>query len=461
MKTRPVVLVVDDEKNTRDGLERALRGAYDVLSAEDAARALALLETRRVDIVLSDVRMPGMDGLTLIQRIRARTPQPVCILLTAYGSIETAVEAMKRGAYDFLTKPLNLDRLELLLQRALREREMASENRELREALDAKFGLEQIIGQSPAMQEVFDTIRQVAPSRATVLITGESGTGKELVAKALHRLSPRSDGPFIPVHCAALSHQLLESELFGHEKGAFTGAVEQRPGRFELADGGTLFLDEIGEIDASVQVKILRVLEERQFERVGGRETLNVDVRLLAATNRDLQRMVAEGRFREDLFYRLYVVVVHLPPLRERGTDIPLLAQHFTAALARENGRAIEGLTADAMAALCAYAWPGNVRELRNVIERSVVLAHGSKITLRDLPPPLREAARPRAPGAGGHELTLENAEQQMIARALHAHGGNVTRAAQQLGISRRTLHRKIKAFGLAEPPPPAPGPPR
>ena len=450
MNRKPVILVVDDEKNTREGLARALRRNYEVFLAESGPSAMAVLAEHTVDVMLSDVRMPGMDGLTLMQRALARTPAPVCILLTAYGNIETAVEAMKRGAYDFLTKPVHLDRLDLLLQRALRERDMESENRRLHEQLDAKFGMESMIGQSPAMREVFDTIRQVAPSRATVLIQGESGTGKELVAQAIHRMSAQARGPFVPVHCAALANNLLESELFGHEKGAFTGAAERRRGRFELADGGTLFLDEIGEIDPSIQVKILRVLEERKFERVGGQETIDVDVRLIAATNRDLQKLMEEGRFREDLFYRLYVVVIHLPPLRERPGDVPLLVQHFLTTLARDNNKAIAGITPEAMELLAAHPWPGNVRELRNAIERMVVLCRGDKISVRDIPAPLKAAAH-RSTAIAGAELSLQDAEKRMIVDALKAHDGNRTRAAAQLGISRRTLHRKLNEYGLRE----------
>ncbi|HMP77080.1 MAG TPA: sigma-54 dependent transcriptional regulator [Kiritimatiellia bacterium] len=446
---KPLILIVDDEKNSREGLARALQRTYDIVLAENGQKALAVLAEQQVDVMISDVRMPGIDGLTLLQRAMARAPQPVCIMLTAYGSIELAVEAMRRGAYDFMTKPINLDRLELVLKRALQTQSLETENRALREQLDARYGLEQIIGQSPAMQEVFDTLRQVAPSRATVLVLGESGTGKELVAHALHRLSPRGKGPFVAVHCAALSATLLESELFGHEKGAFTGAAERRRGRFELADGGTLFLDEIGEIDAALQVKILRVLEERRFERVGGSETLDVDVRLVAATNRDLKRMVEEGKFREDLFYRLDVVTVKLPPLRERVGDLPLLVHHFVTALARENGKTLDGITPDALQALAAYDWPGNVRELRNVVERMVVLSRGDRLTLRDVPPHLRGPDE-HAPARGG-ALSLEASERLMIVRALKMNDGNVTKAAADLGISRRTLHRKLNEYGLRE----------
>ncbi len=338
---------MDDEKNTREGLSRALRDEYAVAEAENGQRALEWLETRHADVVLSDLRMPGMDGMTLLSRLLARDPKPVLILLTAYGNIETAVEAMKRGAYDFLTKPVNLDRLELLLKRALAERQLGAENQRLKAQLDSKFGFENILGTSPAMQEVFETIRQVAPTRATVLIQGESGTGKELVARALHQCSPRAQGPFLPVHCAALSPTLLESELFGHEKGAFTGAHGAPPGplrtgRRRHACSST----RSARSTPALQVKMLRVLEERKFERVGGTETVSVDVRLVAATNRDLKKLVEEGEFREDLFYRLYVVNVTLPPLRERDGDIVLLAQHYLKTLAAEHGKKATGITA-------------------------------------------------------------------------------------------------------------------
>ncbi len=452
MKSLPSVLIVDDEKSTRDGLARALRRNYEVFTAEDGPRALDLLSKNPVDIVLSDLRMPGMDGLTLIQRVLTHSPQPVCILLTAYGSIETAVEAMKRGAFDFLTKPVNLDQLDLVLQRALRTRDMEVENRELREQLHERFGVENIIGQSAALKETLDTIQQVAPSRANVLIQGETGTGKELVAKAIHRLSPRAHAPLVTVHCASLPATLLESELFGHEKGAFTGATERKPGRFERADGGSLFLDEIGEIDLSVQVKILRILEERNFERLGGRKTIDVDVRLIAATNKDLKQLVAEGKFREDLYYRLNVVTITLPPLRERKEDIPLLMTKFLNEFAEENGKTIEGFTPDCVGALMAHDWPGNVRELRNVIERMVVLARQNRLSVRDLPPAMRPAGdQPVREGFIGQELSLQDAEKNMIIKALETHKGNRTKAAEQLGISRRTLHRKLNEYELRD----------
>ncbi|NCC52494.1 MAG: sigma-54-dependent Fis family transcriptional regulator [Spartobacteria bacterium] len=455
MSKKPTILIVDDEKNTREGLARALTRQYHVLLAEHGEKALSLLEENTVDVVLSDIRMPGMDGLTLIQRILARAPQPICILLTAYGSIETAVEAMKRGAYHFLTKPVNLDELDLLLKRAMETRRMQQENRNLHEQLDKKFGLESIIGHSAPMQEVFEIIRQVAPARTTVLIQGESGTGKEMVAQAIHHLSPRAQQPFVAVHCAAFSQTLVESELFGHEKGAFTGAEERRKGRFELADGGSLFLDEISEIEPAVQVKILRVLEERRFERVGGADTIDVDVRLIAATNRHLEQMVSEKTFREDLYYRLHVVVINMPPLRDRKDDIPLLAQSFLRDFACENNRVVDGFTAEAMDTLLAYSWPGNVRELRNVVERMVVLSSHERLTVNDIPTSVRKATAvplgvASAPTpAPASSLSLDEAEKQLIINALRANNNHRTKAAAQLGISRRTLHRKLNEYGL------------
>jgi len=449
---QPRVLVVDDDKNTRDGLQRALRLNYDVLLAESGERALSILNESRVDVLLSDVRMPGMDGVTLLQRARAGNPELITVLLTAYGNVELAVEAMKAGAYDFLMKPVNLDHLDLLLHRALRSREMESENIHLREQLDDKYGMESIIGNSKAMVELFDTIRQVAPTQATVLVQGESGTGKELVAHAIHRLSTRSKGPFIPVHCAALSDTLLESELFGHEKGSFTGALAQRRGRFELADGGTLFLDEISEVDKSVQVKLLRVLEERTFERVGGDKRVEVDIRLVAATNKDLRSVVEKGGFREDLFFRLDVVSINLPPLRDRLGDVPLLCNSFFREFADQNQKQIEGLTPDAVNLLSLYSWPGNVRELRNTIEKMVVLCRGNRLTARDIPQNIKERARSSSAVVAGRSLvgttdSLAAAERAMIYSALKTHNGNRTKAAKALGISRRTLHRKLNQY--------------
>jgi DNA-binding NtrC family response regulator len=448
----PKVLVVDDERNTREGLRRALSEKYDVVTAAGGRRALEILQSDVIAVMLTDLRMPEMDGLTLIQRALALDPAPICIVLTAYGTVERAVEAMRRGAYDFLTKPVNLDKLEMVVERALKQRETEDENVRLRRQLSEKYGFENIIGASDAMRSVFEVVEQVAPTRATVLIEGESGTGKELVAQAIHQLSPRAKGPHVVVHCAALSSSLLESELFGHEKGAFTGAAERRLGRFELADGGTLFLDEVSAIPAETQVKILRVLEAQRFERVGGERTIEVDVRVVAASNRDLGSMVEEGVFREDLFYRLNVVTVSLPPLRERREDIPLLVNHFIGTFSEQNGKSVTGITSEAMQALAGYDWPGNVRELRNTVERMVVLTRGDRITVRDVPAPIRpRGGTARSPSAVRSGMTVQEAERELIAQTLREQNGNRTRAAELLGISRRTLHRKLREYNLAD----------
>jgi DNA-binding NtrC family response regulator len=368
---------------------------------------------------------------------------------------------MKRGAYDFVTKPLNLDKVELLIARAVQGRKLEQENRALRQQVDERYGLENIWGDSVALYEVLETIKQVAPSSANVLIEGESGTGKELAAHAIHNLSRRNKAKFVAVHCAALSPQLLESELFGHEKGAFTGAHERRIGRFEQANGGTLFLDEVAEIDPSTQVKLLRVMsEERAFERVGGNQTLRADVRLIAATNKNLEQLVREGKFRDDLFFRLNVVRITMPPLRERKEDIPILVHGFLRHFSKENNRSLLDLAPDAMDALLTYDWPGNIRELRTAIEHGVVMATGPKITLRDLPMAVRQTARAKLPvgvsateafGEKTSSLDLHETERKLIAQALSATNGNVTAAAKKLGISRRTLHRKINEMNAGK----------
>jgi len=453
--TKPMLLIVDDEKPTREGLRAALEDRYDVYLAEDTAAAMALLEKEHFDVLLTDLRLPNEDGMKLIGRAKSLSKPPICILMTAYGSEEVAVEAMKRGADDYIAKGrMQIDELELRIARALRHQSLEVENESLRQQLDKRYGLENIIGQSPAMQEVLETVRQVAPSKANVLITGESGTGKELIARAIHQLSPRARQPLVAVHCAGLPRELIESELFGHEKGAFTGAHERRIGRVEQAQGGTLFLDEIGEIDASIQIKLLRFLGERTFERVGSNKTLTSDVRLVAATNKNLEELVQAGGFREDLYYRLKVVTIWLPPLRERSGDIPLLAQGFLREFARENEKRVNDFTAEALEAMMKYRWPGNVRELRTAIERAVVLCRGEKITLRDLPPETRGHAG--APGVAGanpllapNALTVQEAEKQLIIRALKESNGNRTLAARKIGISRRTLHRKLHAYQL------------
>src|SRR4051794_2910524 len=399
MTPQPTVLIVDDEKHTRDGLRRLVENDYDVYAAADIAGAMDVLEREQVEVLLTDLRLGNEDGMLLIDRALKMSRPPICIMMTAYGSVDTAVEAMKSGAYDFVTKPLNLDKVEMLIARALGSRRLEQENRSLRKQVDERFGLENVVGESAALREVLDTIRQVAPSSANILIEGESGTGKELAAHAIHNLSRRHKGKFVTVHCAALSPQLLESELFGHERGAFTGAHERRIGRFEQANGGTIFLDEIGEIDATTQIKLLRVMsEERAFERVGGTQTLHADVRVIAATNKNLEALVSEGKFRDDLYFRLNVVRITMPPLRVRKEDIPVLVRGFLRHFAKENDKSVVDVEPGAMDALLTYDWPGNVRELRTAIEHGVVMSTGPKITVRDLPAALRQAATAALP---------------------------------------------------------------
>lgn len=450
MTARRSILIIDDERGTREAMGKFLRLDYDITLAEDGEKGINLLNRNHYDLILSDIRMePGPSGLDVLAASLKLSPPPPCILFTAYGSIETAVEAVKQGAFDFVTKPVNFDRLEIIIRRALESVSLKEENTELKRKLGSSFGVKGMIGNSAKMKNIIETIEQVAPTRTTVLITGESGTGKELVAQAIHQCSGRT-GKFVPVHCSALPDNLIESELFGHERGAFTGAVEMRKGRFELAEGGTIFLDEIGEIPLHIQVKLLRVLENRSFERIGGSETIVTDARVVAATNRDLKKMVEEGTFREDLFYRLDVVSLEIPPLRERKEDIPLLVKHYLDVFNKENGKDI-GITETAMASLCAYAWPGNIRELRNCVERMVVLCRGKMIELENVPVDVREGV---TPGIAKTVLAqpscdLECNEKMLIERALNECKGNRTKAAEKLGISRRTLHRKLHTYNL------------
>jgi DNA-binding NtrC family response regulator len=452
---KPTLLIVDDEKNIREGFRDALDDRYDVYLAEDAKTAIDLLEKDHFDVLLTDFRLPGEDGMQLITRAKSLTKPPICILMTAYGSEEIAVEAMKRGADDYIAKGrLQIDELEMRITRALKQQKLEVENVSLRRQLDSRFGMETILGESAAMKEVLDLVRQVAPARSTVLLQGESGTGKEMIAKVIHQMSPRAQQPMVTVHCAALSPSLLESELFGHEKGAFTGAHERRIGRFEQAQGGTLFLDEIGEIDASTQIKLLRFLGERSFERVGSNKTLSADVRLITATNKNLEELVKTGRFREDLFFRLRVVEIFLPPLRQRPEDIPLLAISFVREFATENNKQITSISSEALELLMQFNWPGNVRELRAAMEHAVVFCRSDRITPRDLPPVVRgvpgvPASAASQPKNIASSLTLEQAEKQLIIEALKRAKGNRTMAAEQLGMSRRTLHRKIKLYNL------------
>ncbi len=454
---KPTLLIVDDEKATREGLRAALEERYDVYVADAAAAAIELLEKERFDVLLTDLRLPHEDGMKLIARAKSLSKPPVCILMTAYGSEEVAVDAMKRGADDYISKGrLQIDELEMRIARALRHQSLETENVSLKQQLDHKFGLENVVGQSEAMQRVFQVVRQVAPTRVTVLVTGESGTGKELIVRAIHQLSPRAREPFVSVHLAGLPPTLVESELFGHEKGAFTGAHERRIGRVEQAQGGTLFLDEIGEIDATLQVKLLRLLGEREYERVGSNKKHTADVRLLAATNKNLADLVKSGVFREDLYYRLRVLEIWLPPLRERGSDVPLLAQAFLKEFAKEHGKTVNDFQPEALQALMNYHWPGNVRELRSEVERAVVLCQKDRIELSDLSPTLRSGGSLTVenefrPVLAQEGLTMQEAEKQIILRALKEANGNRTLAAKKIGMSRRTLHRKLHAYHLED----------
>ncbi len=444
------VLIVDDEKNIRSGLARALElDGYRAFLAADGQEALNVMRDEEIDLVIADLKMPRISGEELLRRVVDQYPTVPVIILTGHGTIETAVEAMRSGAYDFLTKPVSLDRLSLLAKRALSTRELVLQHRQLQHELDSHRQASVIVGKSAEMHRVMEVVRQVASTKASVLITGESGVGKELIADSIHRLSDRPDKPLVKVHCAALSEALLESELFGHEKGAFTGAIGRKRGRFELANTGTIFLDEIGEINQSVQIKILRVIQEKQFERVGGEETLSVDVRIVSATNRDLRTEIEEGRFREDLFYRLNVVNIHVPPLRDRKEDIPLLIASFIKEFAKENNKPVEGIDARARAALHKYHWPGNVRELRNTVESAVVMAKGTIITLEDLPPSINRGADESDSIKITLGSTLDEAEREIIRSTLAAQNGNKTRTAELLGIGRKTLHRKIVEYGL------------
>ncbi len=444
------LLIVDDEKPTREGLRAALEDHYDVYIAEDAASAMNLLESEHFDVMLTDFRLPNEDGMKLIARAKSLPKPPICILMTAYGSEELAVEAMKKGADDYIAKGrLQIDELEMRIAKALRSQHLEVENVSLKQQLSTKFGVENIIGESPQIRETLEIVKQVAPTRASVLILGESGTGKELIAKAIHNLSPRAKQPLVSVHCAGLPITLLESELFGHEKGAFTGAHERRIGRVEQAQNGTLFLDEIGEIELSMQVKLLRFLGERTFERLGSNKTLTADVRVVAATNKNLEDLVKAGKFREDLYFRLKVVEITLPPLRQRIMDVPLLAHAFLREFAKENGKNVSDISPEAMEALMNYSWPGNIRELRTTIEHAVVLSRADKIALRDLPQNVRIGESKLSANVADAPMTVEEAEKQLIIRALKESNGNRTEAAQRIGMSRRTLHRKLHLYHL------------
>ena len=446
------ILIIDDEKNIREGLSASLEmEGYNTVLAENGKEGLELFAKGDIDLVITDLRMPQVTGEEVLEKIISGSPGIPVIVLTGHGSIDTAVEAMRKGAYDFLTKPLNLDRLTLIVKRALQGRELTLQHRLLQEELQELQGkkvFESIIGKSSQMQKVFDMIKRVADSKASVLITGESGVGKELIANAIHNLSSRKDKPMIRVHCAALTETLLESELFGHEKGAFSGAISRKRGRFELANGGTIFLDEIGEINQNVQIKLLRVLQEKKFERVGGEETIDVDVRVVAATNKNLLEEIKNGNFREDLYYRLNVVHIEVPPLRERKEDIPLLVAEFIKTYAKENSKEIEGLDNKTRSILYNFDWPGNIRQLKNCIESAVVMCQGKIITVDDLPPGIvssNENETIKIPLG----IPMEEAEKIIITENLAYFKGNKSKTADVLQIGRKTLHRKLEEYNL------------
>ena len=455
MSICPSILIADDEKNTREGLQQFLEGLdYDVMTAADGQEAWNLFQSEKPDLVLADIRMPHLSGTELLTKIMAANPQALVILLTAYGNVEDAVKAMKSGAFYYLTKPVNLEELEFLVKKAWASLSLEQENKELKQALfKEKFEKGEIIGQSKNIKEILKTADQIAKSNSTVLIEGESGTGKELIAHRIHESSTRRHKPFVAVHCAALTETLLASELFGHEKGAFTGASERKIGRFERAHQGTLFLDEVGEISQETQVKLLRVLQEGEFERVGGTRTLKVDVRLVLATNKNLLDEVRKGNFREDLYYRINVIYLRMPPLRERKEDIPKLSEHFLKLFALRNSKKITSIDAEAMEALKSYSWPGNIRELKNIMERMVVLATEEGLNISNIPDDIRFVGQATAQGMTTRAQTtnLNDVEKECIQQTLQEVKGNKSLAAKKLGISRRTLYRKLTEYGLSQ----------
>jgi DNA-binding NtrC family response regulator len=443
------IIIADDEKNTREGLRWALeRKNLNILLAANGDEALQLIRSENVDILLTDLKMPKLDGMELLTLVRAESPTTEVVMLTGHGTVESAVDAMKAGAFDYLIKPINIDELNLLVDRILSNRALKEENAQLREQVEQRFGMDNMVGRSEVMNRVFSKIKTVAPSRANVLLYGESGTGKELVANAIHLNSPRRHRPFVKINCGALPLTLLESELFGYEKGAFTGAVKTKPGRFEMADGGTILLDEIGETGPEFQVRLLRVLQEGTFERVGGTETFKVDVRVIAASNKRLDELVKAGEFREDLFYRLKVVEIDLPPLRERRDDIPLLVDHFLDEFARYYAKEKPRLNHRAMSLLQNYDWPGNVRQLRNVLEGTIVMTQG-EITVADLPEEIRSEDKNVHHVSIPAGSSLRDAERELIQAALIHYGGNRAQTARSLGLGRKTLYRKMEEFGL------------
>lgn len=456
MINHPRILVIDDEPLMRISIVDALVAeGYEVKGVESGRGGLTLLTSEEYDVIITDLKLPEVDGIEILKAAIRYSPKAKVIMITAYGSVDTAVEAMKQGAYDYITKPFSMDELLIIVRRLIEFRRLEYENFQLREKIEEKYVFEGVIGNGSKMRDVFEKVKVVAETASTVLITGESGTGKELIANAIHYNSPRRNNPFIKVSCAALPETLLEAELFGHEKGAFTGAIKQKKGRFELAEGGTLFLDEIGEISPVIQVKLLRVLQVRQFERLGGTETLNADVRIICATQRDLKKEVQKGAFRDDLYYRLNVVPIHVPPLRERREDIMLLAYSFLRRFAAQNGKSIEGFSPDARELLLNYPYPGNVRELEHAVERAVILGNSKDIQPADLPEDMLEFYM------GGNKTAIkfscseslsnaiEDFEKGYIINALEGTKGNKTLAAERLGISRKSLWEKCKYYGL------------
>ncbi len=445
------ILIVDDEQSHRVMLKAILsKEGYDVSEADDGTTAIKAVESETFDLILMDIRMADMDGIEAMGEIKKTSPLIPIIIMTAYASIKTAVDALKAGAFDYLTKPLDIDELKIHIKKAIEYYRLKEENIFLKERLSDRFNFSQIIGKSRAMRELFETLSLVAPSDATVLIYGESGTGKELIANAIHQNSPRASKPFIKINCAALPETLLESELFGHERGAFTGAINKKLGRFQMADGGSLFLDEISDMSLMTQVKLLRVLQEREFEPLGSTKTIRVDIRLIAATNKDLEAEVKAGRFREDLYYRLNVVPINLPPLRNRREDIPLLAEHFLKVYREKNKSFVRGFLPKTMDIMIRYDWPGNVRELENIVERSILLCRGEFISPEDLPASVRGAEeKDQSIFSIPPDMTLKEVEKEVIIQTLIDLKGSRTHAARKLGISRKTLQNKLKEYGI------------
>lgn len=452
-KKKASILIVDDDTAHRTMLKALLHGwGYETFESDDGAVAIESVHERHFDMILMDVRMLKISGLEALEAIKKINPAIPVIIMTAYASVDTAVTALKAGAYDYLTKPLDFDTLKLTIERSMEHIHLKEENRQLKESLGKQFDTRNIIGQSTAMKNVLETVMQVAPSEATVMITGESGTGKELIAGAIHYNSPRKDGAFIKINCAAITETLLESELFGHEKGAFTGADRKKEGKFYLANGGSLFLDEVSEMPLTMQVKLLRVLQEREITRVGGEDVIKIDVRLIVATNRNLRKLIQEGAFREDLYYRLNVVTLEIPPLSKRKEDIPLLAQHFLSIFSEKNRKDINGFTPKAMDHMIQYDWPGNVRELMNLIERGVVFSQSNFLDAADLPITSTQPSETTTPNSSKdvkESVSLDEVEKETILKTLEQESGNKSATARKLGITRKTLHKKLKQYGM------------